>query len=116
MVTQGGLPYPDGMVLYVARHGQTDWNLRGRWQSRSDVPLNATGRGQAEALKRTLQRQQVEFTRALSSPLTRAMDTAQILLSSSEIEPEIEPTLAELDLGDYEGRYESDVKASMGGH
>ena len=60
MVTQGGLPYPDGMVLYVARHGQTDWNLRGRWQSRSDVPLNATGRGQAEALKRTLQRQQVD--------------------------------------------------------
>ena len=115
MVTQGGLPYPDGMVLYVARHGQTDWNLRGRWQSRSDVPLNATGRGQAEALKRTLQRRQVEFTRALSSPLTRAMDTAQILLSSSEIEPEIEPTLAELDLGDYEGRYESDLKASMGG-
>ena len=102
------------MVFYFARHGQTDWNLQGRWQSRSDVPLNATGRGQAQALRQALQRRQVEFTQALSSPLQRAIDTARILLAGSDIEPEIEPALAELDLGDYEGQFESDVKASMG--
>ena len=102
------------MTLYIARHGQTDWNLRGRWQSRSDVPLNDTGRGQAENLRQELVRRQVNFTAALSSPLDRALETARILLAGSDIQAQVELALAELDLGHYEGRYESAVKVSVG--
>ena len=76
--------------------------------------MNDTGRGQAENLRLELVRRQVDFTAALSSPLDRALETARILLAGSDIQIRVEPALAELDLGHYEGRYESDVKVSMG--
>jgi probable phosphoglycerate mutase len=64
-------------VLYVARHGETEWNAAGRWQGHTDVPLDALGKAQAEALAVRLAG--VPLAGVVSSDLSRASETASIL-------------------------------------
>jgi probable phosphoglycerate mutase len=64
-------------VLYLARHGETDWNAVGRWQGHTDVPLNETGRLQARELAAALGAHGV--VGAVSSDLSRARETAAIV-------------------------------------
>ncbi|HCX87149.1 MAG TPA: histidine phosphatase family protein [Gammaproteobacteria bacterium] len=99
------------MTLLIARHGQTDWNLAGRWQSTSDIPLNAHGRGQAAQLASLLKEAGHAPRRLFSSPLSRAFETAGILGEAMACPVETEPALKELDLGDFEGQLESDLRA-----
>ena len=99
------------MTLLIARHGQTDWNLAGRWQSTSDIPLNAQGRNQAARLAVLLKEAGYAPCRLISSPLSRAWETAQILGEEMACAVETEPTLTELDLGDFEGQLESELRA-----
>jgi broad specificity phosphatase PhoE len=65
-------------TLYVARHGETDWNLAGRWQGHTDVPLNGTGRAQARALARAVGKVKATLAGIVSSDLARASETARI--------------------------------------
>lgn len=63
--------------VYLLRHGQTQWNADGnRYCGRTDIPLTATGMGQAEAVKEQLK--SISFDTIYSSPLDRAYVTAQI--------------------------------------
>jgi broad specificity phosphatase PhoE len=64
-------------MIYVVRHGQTDWNLEGRFQGRIDIPLNEKGKNQAKKTKEKLEG--IEFDKVFSSPLKRALETAQII-------------------------------------
>jgi probable phosphoglycerate mutase len=64
-------------VLYVARHGETDWNAQARWQGHTDVPLNETGRAQARVLAHTLRT--AGLAGVVASDLVRAQETAQIV-------------------------------------
>ena len=68
------------MKLYLIRHGQTDWNLEGKIQGRTDIPLNKTGLEQAAMLANGMQHRPA--TRIFSSPLKSAPQTAQIPPSS----------------------------------
>jgi probable phosphoglycerate mutase len=63
--------------LYVARHGETDWNVDGRWQGRTDVPLNDRGRAQARELAERLRAEKIASV--VSSDLSRARETAEIV-------------------------------------
>ena len=102
------------MTLYLARHGQTNWNLIRRWQSRTDIPLNQTGREQARALSNLIRQRKIVFERVLCSPLCRALETAEILMEGFDPLPEIDSRLIELDLGEFEGRLESDISGELG--
>ncbi len=71
--------------LCIARHGETDWNLRGILQGWLDVPLNAKGRQQASSMASNLAAAQ--FDVVWSSPLARARETADIITTAWHLEP-----------------------------
>jgi probable phosphoglycerate mutase len=102
------------MPLYLTRHGQTDWNLQRRWQSRTDTPLNDTGYRQAGAMQRELRRRGLTFSRVICSPLNRAQETTRIILDGSTNTVETNAALLEINLGDYEGRFEADLREEIG--
>ncbi|MBR3157237.1 histidine phosphatase family protein [Candidatus Saccharibacteria bacterium] len=88
------------MKLYVARHGQTDWNLENRMQGQTDVPLNETGINQAKKLKRKLE--SYDFDICYCSPMKRAVQTADIAVDGRA--PILyDDNLKERSYGDYEG-------------
>jgi len=86
--------------LYLARHGQTDWNLDGRLQGSADIPLNTTGRQQARMLARTLAG--IHLDAVYSSELKRSRETAEIVHGSASLT--MLAGLNERRLGAFEGR------------
>jgi broad specificity phosphatase PhoE len=102
------------MALYLVRHGETDWNRVKRFQSRTDVPLNATGLAQARAVRAEFDRRGLAFAAARSSPMGRAVATAEILLDGTGLEAVIEPRFIELSMGDFEGELEADLAQRYG--
>lgn len=102
------------MPLYLVRHGETDWNREKRFQSITDVPLNANGLAQARALRAELARRGVAFSTARCSPLSRAIDTARIVLEGTATPLVIEPAFIEVSLGSFEGVLEADLRERMG--
>lgn len=89
------------MKLYIIRHGETDWNVKRRFQGHSDIPLNEEGRRLAHLTAQALEA--VPFTRVITSPLKRALETAMILKGEREIPVTVEPRIKEIGFGEYEG-------------
>jgi len=90
--------------LILVRHGQTDWNARGRFQGQSNPPLNELGQQQAAMVGRRLAGQKI--LSVLSSDLQRAWQTAEIIAASRGLDMHVvhpEPRLREMDFGDWEG-------------
>lgn len=87
--------------LLLVRHGLTDWNVSGRFQGQTDVPLNKTGRLQAEALARRLAGEGILCIYA--SPLQRARETARIIAAPIGCPVILDLRLCELHFGDWEG-------------
>jgi alpha-ribazole phosphatase len=94
------------MNLLLIRHGQTNWNLEQRFQGQSDIPLNETGRKQANALAERLAAEQ--FDAVYSSDLQRATQTTKIICRSG-FQPDIR--LREVNFGDWEGLTYDEIKA-----
>ncbi len=87
--------------VYIARHGQTAWNLEKRFQGSNDIPLNATGRAQAGALAEVMKEHTVK--RIYTSPKSRALETAEIVNEALKAELEIVEDLREITHGVYDG-------------
>ena len=96
-------------MIYLIRHGQTDQNVAWRIQGQRDFPLNETGIRQAEAARDALRELGISFDRVYSSPLIRAVRTAEIVTGADGDDvsgaPEIilDDRLKEMDYGPYEG-------------
>jgi len=90
------------MILFVVRHGETDYNIQQRYAGSTDVPLNNAGIRQAEEIARQLA--QTRFDVIVSSPLKRALETAQIIKEYHTETPFIIINeFAERSVGVYEG-------------
>lgn len=89
------------MKLYLARHGQTDWNLEMRAQGRKDQPLNDAGRKQARELGKKLA--DLDFDICYASPLKRAAETAEIAVDG-RVRILYDDRLVERSFGEFEGR------------
>ncbi len=96
--------------FYLVRHGQTDWNLLGKWQGQSpDAPsLNDTGIAQALAIHEELSA--MKFSAIYSSDLLRARQTAELIADLLNLDVTIEPRLREMNLGAWEGMLSDDIK------
>ncbi len=104
------------MLIYFVRHGQTDWNKALRWQgAEADNELNETGRRQAQAVRDWFVGHAVKPSAVISSPLKRAMETAESLASVYDhLEVRSEPLFKEVGLGDFEGKTTDELKALYG--
>jgi probable phosphoglycerate mutase len=98
-------------ILYLVRHGETDWNATGRWQGHTDVPLNERGLQQARLLAQRLQREGVRFDAIYSSDLTRAYQTAWEIGSLLRVAVQLWPPLREIDMGEWSGLTREEIRA-----
>ncbi len=89
------------MMLYIMRHGKTDWNVRHKLQGRTDIPLNEEGRVMAE--NAAIEYQDIHFDVCYCSPLSRAKETAKIILKDRNVPIITDDRLVEMGFGIYEG-------------
>lgn len=91
------------MELYIIRHGQTEWNKLKKLQGHTDIELNESGRALAVQAGHGLR--EVSFTRVISSPLKRAVETARLVLAAAgkTLEIETDPRIEEISFGELEG-------------
>jgi broad specificity phosphatase PhoE len=94
--------------LVLIRHGETDWNVEGRYQGQADPPLNDKGWAQARQLAQELQGVGIDVL--YTSPLRRARQTAEILAEEQEIPLHVEPRLVEIHQGDWQTRLRAEIE------
>lgn len=101
--------YPE---IYVIRHGQTTWNVQGRFQGRMDSPLTDQGRTQARAIGCKLATKLEEFPArfaAFASPQGRVQASAKLILAPLAMAPKSDPRLQEIGFGAWEGLTFDDI-------
>ena len=90
------------VAFWFLRHGETDWNAQGLSQGNTDIALNAVGRAQAARAARTLLGMQ--FGSIVTSPLSRARDTAQMVAAALGMAFTQDADLREVGFGEQEGQ------------
>ena len=88
-------------MLYILRHGKTDWNAAFKLQGRTDIKLNEEGRKMAQIA--AMEAKDIDFDICFSSPLIRALETARIVLNDRDIPIVCDDRLMEMCFGEYEG-------------
>jgi probable phosphoglycerate mutase len=98
------------MRVLLARHGETPWNAEGRYQGQRDIALSPVGEEQARKLGARLR--DIVVTRAVASPLSRAVRTAQLALGEDRAAMlQADPGFQEIAHGDWEGLLASEIGA-----
>ena len=92
-------------MIYIVRHGETDWNVEKRIAGQTDIPLNDTGIKQAMEVAKKLK--DIKFDYVFSSPLKRAYQTAKIIRNENII---IDNRLIERYNGKLEGKLKSEIE------
>lgn len=88
-------------MIYIMRHGQTDWNVKHKLQGRTNIPLNENGIQMAKDAR--LKNEELHFDICYCSPLDRAYQTAELFLENSDTPIIKEDRLMEMGMGEYEG-------------
>lgn len=101
-------------MIWLARHGETTWNLGGRYQGRMESPLSALGMRQGAALaayfSERLERREAVPTRIVTSPLQRCTQTARFVATRLGVELESDARLIEIAHGTWEGRFRDELE------
>jgi probable phosphoglycerate mutase len=98
-----------GLRLLLVRHGETEWNRVSRFQGGIDVPLNDNGRAQAQQAAEFLKDVPIDF--AISSPMLRPKETAEIILQTHpNVQLGLQEEFREINHGLWEGKLESEIK------
>ncbi|MBU3204828.1 histidine phosphatase family protein [Clostridium algidicarnis] len=96
------------MNIYIARHGETKWNIEGRMQGFKNSDLTQRGINDARSLGESLK--DIDFDCIYSSPLGRALDTAKYIRQDDNIKIILDDSLKELNLGLWEGMTHEEIK------
>jgi broad specificity phosphatase PhoE len=96
---------------WLVRHGETAWSMSGQHTGLTDVALTDAGRAQARGLRRKLGNRSFAFV--LSSPMSRALDTARLAGFAARVE--VDPDLHEWNYGTYEGLTTAEIRESVPG-
>jgi broad specificity phosphatase PhoE len=96
-------------TIFLARHGESDWNVERRFQGHTDRPLTERGREQAHALAGLVAGEKIDAI--YTSPLMRARETAEIVAAGTGLEPVALPELREVDTGSWSGLSRGEVEA-----
>jgi len=94
--------------IILVRHGETDWNVAEVFRGRVDVELNATGVKQAELLAEYLSN--LGLNAIYSSPLQRALRTAEVIGEHNQLEVAVAPGLTDIDYGEWQGLSHQEVR------
>jgi broad specificity phosphatase PhoE len=94
--------------ILLARHGETDWNHESRFQGRADPPLNDLGQRQAAELAEALAGEDVAAV--YTSPLRRALETAEVVAWPHRLAPIAVDGLREVDVGSWQGLTRSEIE------
>ena len=95
-------------TIFLARHGESDWNVEKRFQGHKDRPLTERGREQAHALADLVASEEIDAV--YTSPLSRARETAEIVAVRAGLEPVALAELREVDTGSWSGLSRADVE------
>jgi 2,3-bisphosphoglycerate-dependent phosphoglycerate mutase len=107
---------PRTVTLYhitLLRHGESQGNFEGRHQGQADFPLTERGKEQAKALLKRWKSEQKEFELVISSPLTRARETAEILAHGLNLPMELDPVWMERNNGLMAGLSPDEVRERL---
>ena len=88
-------------MIYLIRHGQTDWNVERRIQGQTDIPLNENGKKQVEEISEKIAKLKID--KIFSSDLSRARETAEIINRKIGAKIVYDKRLREVNYGEYEG-------------
>lgn len=102
-------PKPVYQFVFL-RHGESLGNAQARWQGQSNYPLTDKGRAQAKALAERWKSENVKFDLVLSSPLGRAKETAEIIVSALGLKVEYDDVWLERAIGEMEGLTAEEVR------
>ena len=100
------------MILYVIRHGQTDWNVAGKCQGMTDIELNSTGIKQAEQARNEITNYKIDLI--ICSPLKRARKTAEIINEAIDCKIISDERIIERCVGKIEGTTKEEWNSIIG--
>ncbi len=96
--------------IILVRHGETTWNVEGRYQGQEDTPLSERGLEQGRLLAQGLKN--IPIDRAFSSPLKRSFQTCQFCAELHGLDVTADARLSEINHGSWEGRLAADIEAA----
>ena len=98
--------------VLMVRHGESEWNVLGKWQGRADIALTEAGREQARAAADYVRTAALPVTRVLASTLRRAHETAEIIVERLGLAAVVtDERLVETDVGPWEGLRADEIEA-----
>ena len=96
------------MKFYIIRHGQTNWNKKGKIQGKTDIELNEEGIEQAKKARKILEKYPIDVI--VSSPLKRARKTAEIINEAKKVPIIFDKAIEERGFGEFEGKVGKEIQ------